>query len=51
MEIQEQNNQFLVIKNGNTLYTALSLDEAQGYIDWINRGDDAGNTPEDCGCD
>ena len=50
MEIQEQDGVFLVIENGETLYSALTLEEAQGYIDWVNRGDNAGNTPEDCGC-
>lgn len=46
MEIQEQNGIFLVVENGETLYEAQTQDEAQGYIDWLNRPD-AGN-PEDC---
>lgn len=46
MSIQEQNGLFLVVENGETLYTASTQDEAQGYIDWTNRLD-AGN-PEDC---
>ena len=49
MEIQEQDGLFLVVENGITLYSALTWDEAQGFIDWANR-EDAGNTPEDCGC-
>jgi len=43
MEIQEQNGLFLVVQNGENLYEAQTQDEAQGYIDWINRGSDAGS--------
>lgn len=49
MVIEEQNGNFLVIENSETVYTALSIDEAQGYIDWKLRPD-AGNTAEDCAC-
>jgi hypothetical protein len=49
MEIVESEGNFLVMLGGQLLYTALSQEEAQGYIDWKNRPD-AGNTPEDCGC-
>ena len=46
MEIQEQNGLFLVVENEETLYEAQTQEEAQGYIDWVNRSD-AGNS-EDC---
>tara|TARA_R110000796_G_C14389108_1_gene416204 strand:+ start:565 stop:717 length:153 start_codon:yes stop_codon:yes gene_type:complete len=46
MEIQEQNGKFLVVESGEIIYESQSLEEAQGYIDWINRSD-AGN-PDDC---
>jgi hypothetical protein len=49
MEIQEQNGIFQVLEDGILVYSAKSFDEAQGYVDWRNRSD-AGNTPEDCGC-
>ena len=49
MEIQEQNGMFQVLENGILVYSAKSMEEAQGYVDWRNRAD-AGNTPEDCGC-
>lgn len=49
MNIIEQNELFLVVKNEITLYTAKSLEEAQGFIDWKQRSS-AGNTPEDCNC-
>jgi hypothetical protein len=49
MEIVEQNGNFQVLEDGILVYSAISLDEAQGYVDWRNRAD-AGNTPEDCGC-
>ena len=49
MEIIEQNGNFQVLENGILVYSAKSLDEAQGYVDWRNR-EDAGNTPEDCQC-
>ncbi len=49
MEIKEENGKFLVVDNSNTtLYEALSMEEAQGYIDWKQRPD-AGNLPGDCG--
>ena len=51
MEIKEVDGNFLVVLNGETLYTALTEGEAQGYIDWKQRPD-AGNLPGDCGgCD
>ena len=49
MNIIQENELFLVIENGNILYTAKSLKEAQGYIDWKTRIG-AGNTSEDCKC-
>ncbi len=49
MEIQEQDGIFQVLEDGILVYSAKSMDEAQGYVDWRNRAD-AGNTPEDCGC-
>ena len=49
MEIVEQNGNFQVLENGILVYSAKSLDEAQGYVDWRNR-EGAGNTPEDCQC-
>jgi hypothetical protein len=49
MNIIEQNELFLVVENEITLYTAKSLEEAQGFIDWKQRSN-AGNTPEDCNC-
>ncbi len=49
MEIQEQAGIFQVLEDGILVYSAKTMDEAQGYVDWRNRAD-AGNTPEDCGC-
>lgn len=49
MEILEQNGNFQVLENGTLVYSAKSLDEAQGYVDWRTR-EGAGNTPEDCQC-
>ncbi len=49
MNIIEQNELFLVVENETTLYTAKSLEEAQGFIDWKQRSS-AGNTSEDCNC-
>ena len=49
MEIVEQNGNFQVLENGILVYSAKSLDKAQGYVDWRNR-EGAGNTPEDCQC-
>ncbi len=50
MEIQEQDGIFQVLEDGILVYSAQTIGEAQGYVDWRNRAD-AGNTPEDCGCD
>ena len=48
MEIVNNNDLFEVIENGAVIYTALTEDEAQGFIDWKNRPEhDAGN-PEEC---
>lgn len=49
MEILEQEGFFNVIEHGVQVYSAKSQGEAEGYINWRNRAD-AGNTPEDCGC-
>jgi len=49
MDIIQENELFLVVEDENTLHTAKSLEEAQGYIDWKTRIG-AGNTPEDCKC-
>ena len=49
MEIIEENQKFVVKQDGQELYFALTLEEALGYIDWRTRPD-AGNTPQDCGC-
>lgn len=46
MEIQENNGIYTVIENGQEVYQAQSIDEAQGYIDWKTRPD-SGN-PDDC---
>lgn len=46
MEILFINDAYDVVENGEVLYTALSEEEAQGFIDWKNRND-AGN-PDDC---
>ena len=44
MEILFVNDAYDVVENGEVLYTALSEDEAQGFIDWKNRPEhDAGN--------
>lgn len=48
MEIKQENDKFLVVDEGITIYEALSQEEAQGYIDWKQRPD-AGNLPGDCG--
>ena len=48
MEIVLDNGQYNVLENGEVVYTAVTEDEAQGFIDWKNRpGYDAGN-PEEC---
>ena len=49
MEIVENNNAFEVVQNSEILYVALTMDEAQGFIDWKNRPD-AGNTDECLTC-
>lgn len=49
MEIIEENEKFQVLEKGILVYSANSSEEAQGYVNWRNRAD-AGNTPEDCGC-
>lgn len=49
MNIIEKDGNYVVVENNTELYVALSPEEAQGYIDWKLRPD-AGNTPEDCGC-
>lgn len=49
MEIIEKDGNFQVLENEIQVYSAATLEEAQGYVDWRNRAD-AGNTPEDCGC-
>jgi hypothetical protein len=49
MEIIETEGLYKVAQNGEILYEAKSLAEAEGYVAWKNRSD-AGNTPEDCGC-
>jgi len=48
MEIKIENGKYLVVENDQTLYEALSAEEAQGYIDWKQRPD-AGNLEGDCG--
>mgnify|MGYP003703537055 CR=1 FL=1 len=49
MDILEQDELFLVIENGITIYTAKTLEEAEGFISWKQRPN-AGNTSEDCNC-
>lgn len=48
MEILLVNDAYDVLENGMVIYTALSEEEAQGFIEWKNRPEhDAGN-PEEC---
>lgn len=48
MEIILNNDLYQVIENSEVLYSAVSEEEAQGFIDWKNRPEhDAGN-PEEC---
>lgn len=49
MEIQESNNRYLVIQDGQELYSALTYEEAQGWIAWSTRPD-AGNPDQCLGC-
>ena len=49
MTIIQENEQFLVVENDETLYIAKSEDEAQGFINWKLRPN-AGNASEDCNC-
>jgi len=49
MEIVENNNTFEVVENGNVVYVAQTLDEANHYIAWKTR-EDAGNAHECVTC-
>lgn len=47
MQIIEENEKYLVVLNGNILYTANNLAEAEGYIAWATR-QDAGDSCASC---
>jgi len=48
MEIIRNENTFNVVENDVVLYAAMSLEEANGFIDWKNRPPEDSGSNEEC---